>query len=78
MKISAKTITSLVESMRDLAEFQQKIVEQIHAQKEVNGFLSKRIKDLETKVLIMQSQQHVIDIVSNILRQKPMKEVSSE
>ncbi|HAT65949.1 MAG TPA: hypothetical protein DCS66_15360 [Flavobacteriaceae bacterium] len=78
MKISAKTITSLVESMRDLAEFQQKIVEQIHAQKEVNGFLSKRIKDLETKVLIMQSQQHVIDIVSNISRQKPMKEVFDE
>ena len=78
MKISAKTITSLVESMRDLVGFQEKNQESMHAQLEANEFLSKRIKDLETKVLIMQSQQHVIDIVSNISRQKPMKDVFVE
>jgi hypothetical protein len=37
-----------------------------------------RIKALETRVLMMQNQQHVIDIVSNISRQQPIKEVFDE
>ena len=71
MKSLEKRVSNLEESIKDIVALLQKMVEEMHTH-------PKRIKELETKVLIMQSQQHVIDIVSNISRQKPMKEVSSE
>ena len=78
MKVSAKIMTNLVNSMGDLIGLQQKNQEFMHAQLEANEFLSKRIKALETRVIMMQSQQHLINVVSNISRQQPMKEVFDE
>ena len=64
MKSLEKRVNSITEYITDIVEIQQKIIE--------------RIKELETKVIMMQNQQHVIDIVSNISRQQPMKEVFDE
>ena len=71
MKSLEKRVSNLEESIKDIVAPLQKMVEEMHTH-------PKRIKELETKVLIMQSQQHVIDIVSNISRQKPMKDVFDE
>tara|TARA_Y100001951_G_C11054681_1_gene137548 strand:- start:157 stop:372 length:216 start_codon:yes stop_codon:yes gene_type:complete len=71
MKSLEKRVSNLEESIKDIVALLQKMVEEMHTH-------PKRIKELETKVLIMQSQQHVIDIVSNISRQKPMKDVFDE
>ena len=71
MKSLEKRVSNLEESVKDIVAILQKMVEEMHTH-------PKRIKELETKVLIMQSQQHVIDIVSNISRQKPMKDVFDE
>jgi hypothetical protein len=78
MKSLEKRVSNLEKFVEDIVGFQQKMVEHIHTQKEVNEFLSKCIKKVETRVIMMQSQQHVIDIVSNISRQQPMKEVFDE
>ena len=59
-----KRVNSLTVFVKDIVEIQEKMIE--------------RIKALETRVIMMQSQQHVIDIVSNISRQQPMKEVFDE
>ena len=64
MKSLEKRVNSITEYITDIVEIQQKIIE--------------RIKELETKVIMMQNQQHVIDIVSNISRQQPIKEVFDE
>ena len=64
MKSLEKKVNSLTEFVTDIVRIQQKMIE--------------RIKALETRVIMMQSQQHVIDIVSNISRQQPMKEVFDE
>ena len=71
MKSLEKRVSNLEESIKDIVALLQKMVEEMHTH-------PKRIKELETKVLIMQSQQHVIDIVSNISRQKSMKDVFDE
>ena len=71
MKSLEKRVSNLEESIKDIVALLQKMVEEMHTH-------PKRIKELETKVLIMQSQQHVIDIVSNISRQKPMKDIFDE
>ena len=66
MKDLEKRVNSLTVFVKDIVEIeiQQKMIE--------------RIKEVETRVIMMQSQQHVIDIVSNISRQQPMKEVFDE
>ena len=64
MKDLEKRVNSLTVFVKDIVEIQQKMIE--------------RIKALETRVIMMQNQQHVIDIVSNISRQQPMKEVFDE
>ena len=64
MKDLEKRVNSLTVFVKDIVEIQEKMIE--------------RIKALETRMLMMQSQQHVIDIVSNISRQQPMKEVFDE
>ena len=64
MKSLEKRVNSLTVFVKDIVEIQQKMVE--------------RIKALETRVLMMQNQQHVIDIVSNISRKQPMKDVFDE
>ena len=64
MKALEKRVNSLTVFVKDIVEIQEKMIE--------------RIKALETRVIMMQSQQHVIDIVSNISRQQPMKEVFDE
>ena len=71
MKSLEKRVSNLEESIKDIVALLQKMVEEMHTH-------PKRIKELERKVLIMQSQQHVIEIVSNISRQKPMKDVFDE
>ena len=60
MKSLEKRVTSLTEFVKDIVEIQQKMVE--------------RIKALETRVLMMQNQQHVIDIVSNISRKQEKRD----
>ena len=60
MKSLEKRVNSLTEFVKDIVEIQQKMVE--------------RIKALETRVLMMQNQQHVIDIVSNISRKQEKRD----
>ena len=64
MKSLEKRVNSLTEFVKDIVKIQEKMIE--------------RIKALETRVLMMQNQQHVIDIVSNISRKQPMKDVFDE
>ena len=64
MRALEKKVNSLTEFITDIVGLQQKMIE--------------RIKELETRVIMMQNQQHVIDIVSNISRQQQMKEVFDE
>ena len=60
MKSLEKRVNSLTVFVKDIVEIQQKMVE--------------RIKALETRVLMMQNQQHVIDIVSNISRKQEKRD----
>ena len=64
MKDLEKRVNSLTVFVKDIVEIQEKMIE--------------RIKALETRVIMMQSQQHLINVVSNISRQQPMKEVFDE
>ena len=60
MKSLEKRVNSLTEFVKDIVEIQEKMIE--------------RIKALETRVLMMQNQQHVIDIVSNISRKQEKRD----
>ena len=64
MKSLEKRVNSLTVFVKDIVEIQQKMIE--------------RIKEVETKVIMMQNQQHLINLVSNISRKQPMKEVFDE
>jgi fructose-1,6-bisphosphatase len=52
-----KRVNSLTVFVKDIVEIQQKMIE--------------RIKEVETKVIMMQNQQHLINLVSNISRKQP-------
>ena len=60
MKSLEKKVNSLTEFVKDIVEIQQKMIE--------------RIKEVETRVIMMQNQQHLINLVSNISRKQEKRD----
>ena len=61
-----KNLLQLVENMSKLVEFQKSTAEFMHAQLEANELLAKQLREVEAKIAIIQGQQHIVDIVSNL------------
>jgi hypothetical protein len=73
-----KNLLQVVENMSKLVEFQKSTAEFMQAQLEANELLAKRLREVEAKIAIIQGQQHIVDVISNLNNKKQSDWVNDE
>jgi hypothetical protein len=73
-----KNLLQVVENMSKLVEFQKSTAEFMQAQLEANELLAKRLREAEAKIAIIQGQQHIVDVISNLNNKKQSDWVNDE
>jgi cell fate (sporulation/competence/biofilm development) regulator YmcA (YheA/YmcA/DUF963 family) len=77
MKNLEETLVKIVDSIDTIVTTQRSVQEFMQGQLEANEFLAKRIKELETKVMMAEHTNRVIDTISGIIPTTEMQDVES-
>ena len=77
MKNLEETLVKIVDSIDTIVTTQRSVQEFMQGQLEANEFLAKRIKELETKVMMAEHTNRVIDTISGIIPTTEIKDVKS-
>ena len=77
MKNLEETLVKIVDSIDTIVTTQRSVQEFMQGQLEANEFLAKRIKELETKVMMAEHTNRVIDTNSGIIPTTEIQDVKS-
>ena len=77
MKNLEETLVKIVDSIDTIVTTQRSVQEFMQGQLEANEFLAKRIKELETKVMMAEHTNRVIDTISGIIPTTEIQDVES-
>jgi|TARA_R100000995_G_scaffold82107_1_gene55625 hypothetical protein len=77
MKNLEETLVKIVDSIDTIVTTQRSVQEFMQGQLEANEFLAKRIKELETRVLMAENDKNVMNAISGLIPTTEIQDVKS-
>ena len=77
MKNLEETLVKIVDSIDTIVTTQRSVQEFMQGQLEANEFLAKRIKELETRVLMAENDKNVMNALSGLITTTEIHDVKS-
>jgi len=77
MKNLEENLLKIVDSIEGIIDTQRSVQEFMQGQLEANEFLAKRIKELETRVLIAENDKNVMSAISGLIPTTEIRDVKS-
>ena len=77
MKNLEETLVKIVDSIDTIVTTQRSVQEFMQGQLEANEFLAKRIKELETRVLMAENDKNVMSAISGLIPTTEIRDVKS-
>lgn len=77
MKNLEENLLKIVESIDNIVQTQRSVQEFMQGQLEANEFLAKRIKELETRVLMAENDKNVMSAISGLIPTTEIRDVKS-
>ena len=77
MKNLEETLVKIVDSIDTIVTTQRSVQEFMQGQLEANEFLAKRIKELETRVLMAENDKNVMNALSGLIPTTEIHDVKS-
>jgi len=77
MKNLEENLLKIVDSIEGIIDTQRSVQEFMQGQLEANEFLAKRIKELETRVLMAENDKNVMSAISGLIPTTEIRDVKS-
>tara|TARA_R100000541_G_scaffold50532_1_gene57735 strand:- start:620 stop:862 length:243 start_codon:yes stop_codon:yes gene_type:complete len=77
MKNLEENLLKIVDSIEGVIDTQRSVQEFMQGQLEANEFLAKRIKELETRVLMAENDKNVMSAISGLIPTTEIRDVKS-